>query len=76
MRRPRTNQEEVCILFQCTQNALTTFVRVAPDVVLPDVVSYSTGLLGQSELLLVTQAEYGVFCCPEGELYDKSLLHQ
>nr|XP_022338883.1 eIF-2-alpha kinase activator GCN1-like [Crassostrea virginica] len=64
------------ILDECTQNALTTFVRVAPDVVLPNVVSYSTGLLGQSELLLVTQAEYGVFCCPEGELYDKSLLHQ
>jgi hypothetical protein len=49
---------------------------VAPDLVLPKVIAYSTGLLEKSELLLVTMAEYGVFTCPEGELYDKSLLLQ
>lgn len=63
-------------ILQCTQNALSTFVRVAPDLVLPKMIAYSTGLLDKSELLLVTQAEHGVFTCPKGELYDKTLLLQ
>ncbi|XP_060079689.1 stalled ribosome sensor GCN1-like [Ylistrum balloti] len=54
--------------------ALSTMVRIAPDLVLPPLLEYLRGILCQSELMTITVEEYETFLCPEGELYNKALL--
>ena len=63
-------------LFQSSKNALSTLVRIAPDIVLPPVIQYVSRLLGNTELTQVTREDYGIFLTPDGELYDRSLLEK
>ena len=62
--------------FQSLLNAVQTLVRIAPDVILPPLVKHITLLLDNPDICLVTRDEYGIFLCPEGELYDKTLVNK
>ncbi|XP_069136043.1 stalled ribosome sensor GCN1-like [Argopecten irradians] len=61
-------------LDKSVQSALSTLVRIAPDLVMPPVLEYLTQMLGQPELVTITVEEYQTFLCPEGELYNKALM--
>ncbi|KAL4223498.1 eIF-2-alpha kinase activator GCN1 [Mactra antiquata] len=58
---------------QSILNAVQTLVRIAPDEVLPGFITKVKVLLGNNDLLMVTNDEYGAYLCDEGELYDKHL---
>lgn len=63
-------------LLESSKNALSTLVRIAPDIVLPPVIQYVSRLLGNNDLTQVTREDYGIFLTPDGELYDRSLLEK
>ncbi|XP_014216178.1 eIF-2-alpha kinase activator GCN1 [Copidosoma floridanum] len=56
------------------ENALARVASLAPDVVLPTLVSHVTGKLDDPEITKVTKDEYFTYLTPEGELYDKSVM--
>ncbi|XP_012272971.1 eIF-2-alpha kinase activator GCN1 [Orussus abietinus] len=56
------------------ENALARVVSLAPDVILPSLVSNVTNKLDDPEILKVTKDEYFTYLTPEGELYDKSVI--
>ncbi|KAF7417549.1 hypothetical protein HZH68_000202 [Vespula germanica] len=56
------------------ENALAKVLQLAPDTILPSLISNVTNKLNDSEILKVTKDEYFTYLTPEGELYDKSVL--
>lgn len=56
------------------ENALSTVVSLAPDLVLGALVSSVTSKLDDPDILKVTKDEYFTYLTPDGELYDKSVL--
>ncbi|XP_024940665.1 eIF-2-alpha kinase activator GCN1 isoform X2 [Cephus cinctus] len=56
------------------ENALASVISLAPDVILPSLISNVTGKLDDPEILRVTKDEYFTYLTPEGELYDKSVI--
>lgn len=64
----------VIFFFQSYEQALRTVVSFNPDVMLPPLLEIVNEVLGDSELLNVTQNDYNIFLSPPGELFDKSVL--
>ncbi|XP_052833677.1 eIF-2-alpha kinase activator GCN1 [Octopus bimaculoides] len=58
----------------CVENGVASLVSIAPDSFLPQLVAQICDQLELAEFLQVTQDEYGIFRCPEGQLYDKTVL--
>ena len=56
------------------ENALEQVSCLAPDVILPTLISHVTCKLDDPEITKVTKDEYFTYLTPEGELYDKSVL--
>ncbi|CAJ0964903.1 unnamed protein product [Ranitomeya imitator] len=56
-------------------NAAGTLSRISPDQVLPRLIGVITDSLQNPALCQVTREEYAIMLTPEGELYDKSILH-
>ncbi|CAH1802155.1 unnamed protein product [Owenia fusiformis] len=55
-------------------NALTTLSRVAPKLVLPEIIKQITESLSNSRLATVTREEYAIMMYPEGKLYNTSVI--
>ncbi|KAM4051160.1 stalled ribosome sensor GCN1 isoform 1-T1 [Anomaloglossus baeobatrachus] len=60
---------------QAVLNAAGTLSRISPDNVLPRLIGVITDSLQNPALCQVTREEYAIMLTPEGELYDKSILH-
>ncbi|XP_029653142.1 eIF-2-alpha kinase activator GCN1 [Octopus sinensis] len=58
----------------CVENGVASLVSTAPDRFLPQLIAQICDQLASAEFLQVTQDEYGIFRCPEGQLYDKAVL--
>ncbi|XP_053225790.1 eIF-2-alpha kinase activator GCN1 isoform X2 [Podarcis raffonei] len=56
-------------------NAVGLLSALSPSQVLPQVISTISAFLENPALCLVTQEEFAIMKTPEGELYDKSILH-
>lgn len=56
------------------ENALQRVASIAPEVILPALVTYVTSKLDDSEIAKVTKDEYFTYLTPEGELFDKSVM--
>ncbi|KAH0625453.1 hypothetical protein JD844_014982 [Phrynosoma platyrhinos] len=56
-------------------NAVGMLSVLSPGRVLPQVISTISASLEKPALCLVTQEEFAIMKTPEGELYDKSILH-
>lgn len=59
---------------QSVENALATLVSVAPEKILPKLVGHLCNQLTLPEFFNVSQQDFGIFQCSEGELYDKSVM--
>uniref|UniRef100_A0A670ZVW9 GCN1 activator of EIF2AK4 n=1 Tax=Pseudonaja textilis TaxID=8673 RepID=A0A670ZVW9_PSETE len=60
---------------QSALNAVGLLSVLLPAKVLPQLISTISASLGNPALCLVTQEEFAIMKMPEGELYDKSILH-
>ncbi|XP_026540403.1 eIF-2-alpha kinase activator GCN1 [Notechis scutatus] len=60
---------------QSSLNAVGLLSVLLPAKVLPQLISTISASLGNPALCLVTQEEFAIMKMPEGELYDKSILH-
>ncbi|KAL8584753.1 hypothetical protein ACOMHN_035672 [Nucella lapillus] len=75
-------QDSKCLAFAMTgttlppnvTNAMETLCRVSPQSLVPPLIAYVSGLLGNPQMAHVTKEEYGIFLTPEGELYDRSII--
>uniref|UniRef100_A0A670KGB9 GCN1 activator of EIF2AK4 n=1 Tax=Podarcis muralis TaxID=64176 RepID=A0A670KGB9_PODMU len=56
-------------------NAVGLLSALSPSQVLPQVISTISAFLENPALCIVTQEEFAIMKTPEGELYDKSILH-
>lgn len=64
------------LFFQSVENALATLVSVAPEKILPKLVGHLCNQLTLPEFFNVSQQDFGIFQCSEGELYDKSVMEK
>ena len=64
------------LIFQSVANALASLASVAPETLLPKLVGHMCNQLSVPEFLNVSQQDFGIFQCPEGELYDKSVMEK
>jgi len=54
--------------------ALSTAVRISPESVMPKLVDQVIETLSDPTFCTITREEYSIFCWPEGELFDKSVI--
>uniref|UniRef100_A0A8C6YI46 GCN1 activator of EIF2AK4 n=1 Tax=Naja naja TaxID=35670 RepID=A0A8C6YI46_NAJNA len=72
---PRPSVSSLFSLLQSSLNAVGLLSVLLPAKVLPQLISTISASLGNPALCLVTQEEFAIMKMPEGELYDKSILH-
>ncbi|KAG8596974.1 hypothetical protein GDO81_002124 [Engystomops pustulosus] len=60
---------------QAVLNAAGTLSRISPEGVLPRLINIITESLQNPALCQVTREEYAIMQTPDGDLYDKSILH-
>lgn len=56
------------------ENAVAQVAFLAPDTLLPTLVSHAKSKLDNIDIIKVTKDEYFTYLTPEGELYDKSVI--
>ncbi|ETE58940.1 Translational activator GCN1, partial [Ophiophagus hannah] len=72
---PEEKEKLVLEMLLSSLNAVGLLSVLLPARVLPQLISTISASLGNPALCLVTQEEFAIMKMPEGELYDKSILH-